>query len=293
MLRPFGLTLFFLIGNLGYTQAQSTAEAEAEVVTDVEFQYLQTIVGYTSEQISEYRELKEALAIDFTNILLEEQSLFRQHKEIGKQELRRNNFIGGYYYLLEANAIYPSDPDVSSLIGSVMLDTRSFGRAEVKYRYAVKVEPLNINFRYNLGECLMVQKKYAEALEQFDIAIKMAEVYSSNIKSILQFKLLLCHLGLHQTSSDEKALHSLKNYQLLSEEINENIYTVPYYYAKMVKAYLDEDEGTAKKWQNYARHVYPNENVHRRYVDALIEFGFVSSYYGSIAEKNSAVLSGN
>ena len=99
----------------------------------------------------------------------------------------------------------PDDPLILNLIGSVYSRKKDFLAAETYFRKAVKKSPGFFPALYNIGEILFLEKKYTEAREHFQA---MRSTDTGN--ELLQFKVVLCDLGLNETERAKKVMNAIK-----------------------------------------------------------------------------------
>jgi predicted Zn-dependent protease len=99
----------------------------------------------------------------------------------------------------------PDDPLILNLIGSVYTRKKDFLAAETYFRKAVKKSPGFFPALYNIGEILFLEKKYTEAREHFQA---MRGTDTGN--ELLQFKVMLCDLGLNETERAKKVMNAIK-----------------------------------------------------------------------------------
>jgi predicted Zn-dependent protease len=99
----------------------------------------------------------------------------------------------------------PDDPLILNLIGSVYIKKKDFLAAESYFRKAIKKSPGFFPALYNIGEILFLEKKYTEARKHFQ-----AMRGSDTRNELLQFKVVLCDLALHDTESAKKVMNAIK-----------------------------------------------------------------------------------
>ena len=274
-----------------FSYAQEVEEANKKVDKKKEHaQLLIGVLGYTEARVKKLEADNEKKRVTFSNLLLSQKNIFSQHKASAQAFISRGDFVKAYYHCLEAKRIYEYDPEIQSYIGVVLLDMRLFAEAEETYRYCLVVDPANVIHRYNLGESLYVQKKYEQSLAEFDIAEKLCEkTEKKDLISVVRIKQLLCYLGLSKKfaeSDKNKSEKYLKKYKEQMATCLEAKYSMGHYYAMVIEYLRVEKTEEATTWRGYAQKIWPSKLRHRPYVDAMIEFGLVASYYGEIAEKN-------
>lgn len=99
----------------------------------------------------------------------------------------------------------PDDPLVLNLIGSAYTRKKDYLAADAYFRKAVKKSPGYFPALYNIGEILFWKKKYTEAREHFQA---MRSTDTGN--ELLQFKIVLCDLGLKETERAAKVMNAIK-----------------------------------------------------------------------------------
>lgn len=245
------------------------------------------ILGYSRIEIDALKRRSEERVVRFSNLLPEEKQNFIQNKNNGKALVLNGAFIDGYFRLLEADSIFSNDPEVKSLIGMVYLELRLFSKAESIYRNALAALPFNLGHRYNYAESLFVQRKYKLARKHFRLVRQIAEAKGSQLSSMCTLKIQLCHLGLTKQLQGVDSAQAMADYK---DEIlmgKSSMFSLAYYYSHVVEALRQQDVDQANIWRKYAQYVFPKEGTHKPFIDALIEFGYLSSYYGAKAEQVS------
>jgi tetratricopeptide (TPR) repeat protein len=99
----------------------------------------------------------------------------------------------------------PDDPLVLNLIGSAYSRKKDYLAAETYFRKAVSKSPNFFPALYNVGEILFLKKNYAEARDHFQ-AMRGSDARNE----LLQFKVVLCDLGLKETERAKKVMNAIR-----------------------------------------------------------------------------------
>lgn len=115
------------------------------------------------------------------------------------------NYDAALKKLLDLETKMPDDPFVQNLLGAAYTKKKDFGKAQQCFDKALAKQPDFFPAKFNVGELLFLQRRYAEALDYFE---KMQEQDPKN--ELLQFKILLCQLQLGQMEDAQKTLKKIK-----------------------------------------------------------------------------------
>lgn len=107
--------------------------------------------------------------------------------------------------LKKVEATMPEDPFVLNLIGAAYTKKKEFGPAEACFEKALAKQPDFFPAKFNVGELLFLQRRYAEALDYFE---SMRKIDARN--ELLQFKIFLSELQLGDKEAAEKTLKGIK-----------------------------------------------------------------------------------
>jgi Tfp pilus assembly protein PilF len=99
----------------------------------------------------------------------------------------------------------PNDPLVLNLVGSAYTKKKNYLAAETYFRKAVKKSPGFFPAMFNLGEILLLQKKYPEARQHFESLKAQGARHE-----LLQFKLVLCDLQMNDYESANRIFESMQ-----------------------------------------------------------------------------------
>jgi len=99
----------------------------------------------------------------------------------------------------------PDDPFVQNLIGAAYTKKKEYVMAESYFDKALAKQPDFFPAKFNVGELLFLQRRYAEALDYFE---SMRKLDSRN--ELLQFKIFLSELQLGDKAAAEKTLKGIK-----------------------------------------------------------------------------------
>jgi predicted Zn-dependent protease len=88
----------------------------------------------------------------------------------------------------EAMALRPNDAIVLNAMGAVLTETKRYDEASKILDAAIAADPKGVPQKFNRGELLFLQKKYADAAEYFELL-----QIESTALSILKYKIFLCY----------------------------------------------------------------------------------------------------
>lgn len=107
--------------------------------------------------------------------------------------------------LNKADQSMPEDVFILNLLGAAYTKKKEFAKAEDYFKRALAKQPEFFPAKFNVGELLFLQRRYAEALEYFE---GMQKVDPRN--ELLQFKVFLSELQLGDKEAAAKTLKSIK-----------------------------------------------------------------------------------
>jgi tetratricopeptide (TPR) repeat protein len=135
-------------------------------------------------------------------------NIARESKELIQSALvdfDAKNYDAALKKLQDVSAKMPDDPFVENLLGAAYTKKRDFTAAQKYFDMSLAKQPDFFPAKFNIGELLFLQRRYAEALEHFQ---KMQETDSRN--ELLQFKVFLCLLQLGKDDQAAKAMAAIK-----------------------------------------------------------------------------------
>lgn len=184
----------------------------------------------------------------------------------------------------ELNAIFPDDPQVINLRGACYVELRDFPKAMEQFVLSKEITGPSLNVMFNMGEVAFVSRNWDESLEIFTDALKLAPERALQMKRLVEFKILLSHIGLSndpKLSADERKTHAetVKTLVDLYDYRDDSPY---YYYANSALCYSLDDNDAGLKFLNKGRRVYSNSaQTVASWEDTMTEFGYIKSYYGN------------
>lgn len=281
----FAASFCVIAATITTAQESSPTQAKAETIALA----MQDLLGYTEKEALAVVAAGEQTVDKFSNLSQESKLRYQQAYARGNQLLGAGNHTAAYSEYLTAETIFAGDYELEAKLGSVHVQMRLFDKAEQYLRSALSKSPLTIPLRYDLGEVLFVSKQFEGAIEQFKLARKILSVRAPNdtrFVNLVDFKLQLCYLGMRD--SKPEGSEEYKTFNQLFKELNTKCsvrtFSHLYYYSNALSALERGDKLDGKKWQNQATQVFPKKVMHNYYVDALIEAGYMRSFYGGKRE---------
>lgn len=107
--------------------------------------------------------------------------------------------------LTEANQKMPDDPAVLNLLGAAHTKKKNFAAAKQYFDRALAKQPGFFPAKFNVGELLFLEGRYAEARGFFAQMLR-----DDPANELLQFKVFLCELQLGDPDSVTKALKAIR-----------------------------------------------------------------------------------
>lgn len=190
----------------------------------------------------------------------------------------------------ELNAIFPDDPQVINLRGACYVELRDFPKAMEQFTLSKDITGPSFNVIFNMGEVAFVSRDWKKSLEIFNQAIELAPANALQMKRLVEFKVLLSHIGMSEDSklSDaERKTHTekVKAMTALYDYRDDSPY---YYYANSALQYSLGDKEQGLQFLNKGRRVYSGSaQVIASWEDTMTEFGYIKSYYGNEQKASS------
>lgn len=211
----------------------------------------------------------------FTNLPQERREQYIKHATEADRLFKDKRVFESLDEISKAEAIFKDNPEGLNLRGSCYVEFRDFDKAMEAYQRALKLDPDNLNIKFNVGEVYFVTKKWKECLAVFDDILKgmAGNAKLVGLSRIVEFKILLCKIKLGQK---EEAEILAEKYDFLDD--------YPYYYfAKASLAYEKGDLVKAEEWLAMAGRIFQEPGALAPWQDTLVEFGYIKSFYGDDA----------
>ena len=109
--------------------------------------------------------------------------------------------------LLQSTTARTPSPTLYDLLGDAYTQTKEYGKAEKAYRQAVELDPSELSHLRGLGQTLLSEEKYPEALSVY---LKLVEVMPDDSDNYL--RLAQIYRELHQLDKAEECLMKAKQY---------------------------------------------------------------------------------
>ena len=119
--------------------------------------------------------------------------------------------------LLEAITAHSSSPVLLDLLGDAHTQAHALGKAEEAYRKAVELDPSELSHQRGLGQTLLAEEKYPEALKVFE---KLSDVMPDD--SDVYLRIAQIYRELHQLDKAEQNLVKARQYAPGSLEVMYN-----------------------------------------------------------------------
>jgi tetratricopeptide (TPR) repeat protein len=212
----------------------------------------------------EFTNLPEQKRIDYINHTTEATRLFGQKRIFETLEQTDS-----------ARKIFDRNADVLNMVASCYVEFRDFTKAREFYGKALALAPQSSVILFNIAELEFVTRNWQACLEKMKGVLPMIPESGIQTRRIIELKMLLCHIALNQVD-EAKALAN--KYDPLRDD------TPFYYYAQACLKYLEKDIVKAEDYLQMANRVFVNPAYISPWQDTLIEFGYISSFYGGEPE---------
>jgi Tfp pilus assembly protein PilF len=176
--------------------------------------------------------------------------------------------------LAEAESIKPNNAVVHNARGSVYTSMKDYGKARESFAKAEALKPGAFESRFNLTELDYVQGNYEAAAASFTALLAAQAKLPLPIRSLVQFKVLVCKLKLGKVAEAEELVKSF--------DFKEG--TPPSFFTKALHALQKGDQAAANEWLAKAQKTFkPGEIV--PYLDALVEARLITLQGSGEAKK--------
>ncbi len=120
------------------------------------------------------------------------------------KEFGDNKFDKALELLEAANKAAPDNPAILNFLGAVWTKKDDYPKAQSYFEKALAITPSFFPARFNMGEILFLQKKYAESYSHFKDMYALAPD-----NELLEFKLVLCELFLDQKDAAQARMKGM------------------------------------------------------------------------------------
>jgi tetratricopeptide (TPR) repeat protein len=173
----------------------------------------------------------------------------RESKDLIKAALAdfdAKNYDAALSKLRAVNATMPEDAFVLNLLGAGYTKMKDYTEAQKYFGKALRNQPDFFPAKFNVGELLFLQRRYAEALKHFQ---QMLQRNSGN--ELLQFKVFLCQLLI---GDDGRATETLKTIKYPGD-------TPAWYYAQAAWASKHGDNKKAIGYVAGAKYLFGSKTA--------------------------------
>lgn len=269
-----------------------------EIKALTEHEIAKKLFGWSDEKVEKSKLMQQTVFEKYTNFSEAKKAQYIELVNEGNVHTSEGNFGAAYASFSKAEIISSGDYVLEFKLARALTQLRLFDEAEAYLLSALFKSPSNVSLRYNLGEVYFVSKKFDKATEQFLIVKKLTKFHKTeavrlkqnvkendlafNIVDFVDFKLQLCYLGLkekQQPASKDFLAYDAK-YKELNKKFSKRAFTPLYYYSVALNLLNEGNEKDALNWARKSEAIFKDKSIRSSYIDALIEFGLLKSYYG-------------
>ncbi|MGJ8673625.1 hypothetical protein [Rubritalea sp.] len=180
--------------------------------------------------------------------------------------------------------IFPDDPQTINLRGACYVELRDFAKATEQFELSKEITGPSFNVMFNIAEVAFVAEEWAYSLEVFAETLELAPEKATQMRRLVEFKIMLCEMALSKDSSlteEERSQHSAEAMRMaqLYDYTDDSPY---YYYANSAINYYEGNDEDGLNWLNKGRRVYSaNGQQIASWEDTMTEYGYIKSYYGN------------
>ncbi len=167
--------------------------------------------------------------------------------------------------LNDAERIKPGSPIVQNARGSIYTSMKDYGKARECFKQAERLSPGMFEARFNLTELDYVQGNYEAAAASFTKLLATYSDLQPSIRSLVQFKIIACHLKLKKITEAEDLVRRFA----FAEESPAS------YFTKMAFAVHNGDNAGAGALLGKAQKAFGAGAI-APYLDAMVEAHWVT-----------------
>ena len=232
----------------------------------------------------------------FSNLPIEVRQKYFGMKQNAYRYFSNKRTFESMMVLYEMMEIFDEDPQVFNLLGSIHIEFRNFNRARDIFTQALNLSIGDSMLLFNLAEIEFCTSNWETALKRFEqLKKETAGQQETELNKLISLKVMLCNLAL--AHSDNKKIDNSKKATYLDTAkklANKYDYlddTPYYYYSQAALAFHEEDRIKASQWLTSAQNVFgSNPASLASWNDTFIEFGYITSHYGTDEELEQKIL---
>lgn len=179
---------------------------------------------------------------------------------------RKRDFPAALLELDSARSIQPKNSQILSLSARCYVEMRAFPQALQLLHEADEISPNNPTILFNIGEMHFVTKQWKKAIASFEGVTKLTKPEQTELRDLIEFKILLCHAGLENREEFSQRAASAS-----IPAVND---TLRNYFTKAVVEFESNNEEQANKLLADAERAFPQRQDRAPWVDTLTEFGY-------------------
>lgn len=232
----------------------------------------------------------------FSNLPIEVRKKYFGMKQDAYRYFSNKRTFESMMVLYEMMEIFDEDPQVFNLLGSIHIEFRNFDRAREIFTQALNLSIGDSMLLFNLAEIEFCTSNWEAALKRFEqLKKETAGQQETELNRLISLKVMLCNLALAH-SDNKKIDNPKKTIYLNTAKKLANIYNYLddspyYYYSQAALAFHEEDKTKASQWLTSAQNVFGSNPVSlASWNDTFIEFGYITSHYGTDEELEQKIL---
>ena len=206
----------------------------------------------------------------FLNLPEETRKEFIKHLGEAQRLFQQKRIFETLEELSKATKVFEDSPEIYNLRGSCFVEIRAFDKALVEFEKARSFAKENPSIDFNIAEVLFCTKEWKKSLVLFEKIKKSLPPGNMSLGRLVEFKILLCKKKLGMSS---EAANLAEKYDFSDD-------SPYYYYAKAILAYDEKNLVKAEEWLAIASRVFQDPNMLAPWLDTLVEYGYIKSFYG-------------
>lgn len=241
----------------------------------------------TSTASGRYKEVIQ----DFSNLPEEQRMAFLKMRNEAGQLFQNKRIIEAFEVIRKMQLVFEDDPQILNLLGACYVEMRDFDKARIQFDKAKNITGPNFNVLFNIAEIAFVTGEWQTCLTQLDACSKLIPANAMQMKHLVEFKTMLCHIRLAEAESTSEADRKMHDEQITAFADKHHYLddTPYYYYAQAALNFYKKDDTEAQRKLNAGRRVFASTPVIlASWEDTMTEIGYVKSYYGNDSKKEES-----
>lgn len=204
----------------------------------------------------------EQYAIEFSNLHPKKKKEFYTLLKQAENQYKDKKEAQALQTLWQAQNLFNNSAKLHSFLAACYNKLRITQKALKHAHKALKLDPLNIQFRLNLAELHFFQQEFSLALKQYSLLLKHPDFNQSDLRSYLHYKQMasyfhLAHPTKKITQKQQKNFKSLFLKKSKHFAVNIQNPNILHYYTLAFQSLAKGDSKKTRYWIKTAKELFP------------------------------------